>query len=238
MDWLVCSKKYYGKLARHKDCKALSREPSNCRKMLSAKFRSKALTVLEIRDKYHECTSLYLAAQNGHINLVKLLVRAGADVESENTLSRETPLGCAARNGHLEVVKFLVKEAGADVESKSFYGWTPLGRAAQKGHLEAVRFLVEEGCANVKWKDVWEQTPLNLAAEDGHLEVVKFLVKEAGADIESKTMFGKTALDLVRQAIRIEWPFGDREGRKAVAAWLEEEIMNRESRAGLTTDGH
>ena len=116
----------------------------------------------------------------------------------------------------------LLQEAGANVESKDDeFGWTPLSFAALNGHLDAVKFLVEEGGADVESKDLSQKTPLSRAAAEGHLEVVKFLVEEGGADITSKDEDGKTALDLARRGIRDGWWWGDPEGRRAVAAWLE-----------------
>lgn len=55
------------------------------------------------------CSALFLASQNGHTEVIKLLMKAKAD----HLISRETdnasPLWIAAANGHLEVVKLLCK---------------------------------------------------------------------------------------------------------------------------------
>jgi len=117
-----------------------------------------------------------------------------------------------------------VNEAGADVESKdSRLGQTPLSWVAENGHLEIVKFLVNEADpkADVESKDWRGQTPLSWAAFNGDLEVVEFLVEEAGADVKSKDYAGNTALDLARRGIREGWMWGDPEGRRAAAAWLE-----------------
>jgi len=182
-------------------------------------------------------TPLSFAAMNGHLDVAKFLVEeAGADVESKSNTGW-TPLSCAAMNGHLDVVEFLVDEGGADVESKDKYGRTPLSWAAFNGDLEVVEFLVNEGGADVESKSNSGQTPLSHAAGNGHLDVVEFLVNEGGADVESKDREGNTALDLARQGIRERRPIGDREGRKAVAAWLESRITNHRSRANANAGG-
>jgi ankyrin repeat protein len=54
-----------------------------------------------------EWTPLHLAAQNGHLNVVKFLVEQQAEMNMKNT-NGSTPLHLAAQNGHLNVVKFLV----------------------------------------------------------------------------------------------------------------------------------
>lgn len=59
-------------------------------------------------------TALSLAAGQGHIEMVRVLLAGGAWVDPhEDYDTYETPLMAAAKNGHLEIVKLLV-EAGAN----------------------------------------------------------------------------------------------------------------------------
>ena len=65
--------------------------------------------------KKDECTPLYMASKEGHVEVVRALLAAGAD----HTLARdiddqrkETPLGTARRNGHHSIVQ-LLQEYGA-----------------------------------------------------------------------------------------------------------------------------
>ena len=57
-------------------------------------------------------TPLYIAAENGHLDVVRHLVEVGADKDQASN-QRATPLFIAALNGHLDVVRHLV-EVGAD----------------------------------------------------------------------------------------------------------------------------
>uniref|UniRef100_A0A8C5IYL3 Ankyrin repeat domain 17 n=1 Tax=Junco hyemalis TaxID=40217 RepID=A0A8C5IYL3_JUNHY len=54
-------------------------------------------------------TPLWLAANGGHLDVVQLLVQAGADVDAADN-RKITPLMAAFRKGHVKVVRYLVKE--------------------------------------------------------------------------------------------------------------------------------
>ena len=88
------------------------------------------LGLTKIKPTIRVATPLYIAGQNGHLDVVRHLVEVGA--------------GIAAQNGHLDVVRHLV-EAGADKDKADNQGTTPLYVAAQNGHLDVVHHLVEVG---------------------------------------------------------------------------------------------
>ncbi|CAK9064156.1 unnamed protein product [Durusdinium trenchii] len=76
------------------------------------------------------------AAEHGDLEVVRLLLEAGAD-KNATTTDWSTALMRAAELGHLEVVRLLLK-AGAD-------GATALIDAAEYDQLEVVRLLLEAG---------------------------------------------------------------------------------------------
>jgi ankyrin repeat protein len=126
----------------------------------------------------------------GHIEVVRLLVEAGADKEKERP-GGYTPLFVACKNGHIEVVRLLV-EAGADKEKSLTNGYTSLFVACKNGHIEVVRLLVEAGADKDKARTSGT-TPLLAACFNGHIEVVRLLV-EAGVDKEKARTSGSTPL--------------------------------------------
>lgn len=71
--------------------------------------------------------ALRLASQDGHIDVVGLLIENGADIEVADK-GGLTPLHEASCNGHIDVVGLL--ENGADVAVVNKDGWTPLHRAS------------------------------------------------------------------------------------------------------------
>lgn len=74
-------------------------------------------------------TPLFLAARNGNSELVKALVRAGADVNKLGGAQRIGPLHWAAHKEYSEVALFLI-EHGGDVLLKDGEGRTPLSMAS------------------------------------------------------------------------------------------------------------
>ncbi|WP_341816186.1 ankyrin repeat domain-containing protein [Wolbachia endosymbiont (group B) of Elophila nymphaeata] len=111
---------------------------------------------------YQGCTPLHVAVFNGQLEVAKILVNCGADVNAMSTDWQETPLHMAVQSGKLNVIKFLV-EKGADVNAKEERGRAPLHTAAYSGKLDVVKFLVEERKADPNTQDKDGKTPLGLA---------------------------------------------------------------------------
>ncbi|CAI8028793.1 Ankyrin repeat domain-containing protein 50 [Geodia barretti] len=129
-------------------------------------------------------TALRLASWKGHVEVVRLLLKAGAAVfiPDKDGLS---PLYVASQEGHSDVVDILL-EAGADVhQATTKVGSVPLGIAAEKGHTETVQRLLEAG-ANVNHQDKSGGTALLYAGWEGHSEVVKLLLGAGARDIPDK----------------------------------------------------
>ena len=135
-------------------------------KRLKTEQRKTALET-KTKDGCHFVTPLIIAARNGHLNSVKILLGYGADIEARGTLKIGdqvvegcTPLWAAAASGCLDVVKLLI-ERNADVDSRTSTGSTPLRAAAHEGHLDIVRCLVESGAdVNARNDCKQESTPL------------------------------------------------------------------------------
>ncbi|KAA8646822.1 Ankyrin-2 [Aspergillus tanneri] len=134
--------------------------------------------------------TLYSAAMNGHVEVLRLLLDKPADLNIPNN-SGMTLLNSAAESGHLEVVRLLL-DRGADITVTNSSGWTPLNSAADSGHLEVVRLLLDRGAdLTVTNSSGW--TPLFAAAFSGHLEVVRHLLDKE-ADLTVPTNDGWTPL--------------------------------------------
>ena len=118
-------------------------------------------------------TILHAAAYYGNLEVVKILVSKGKDVNVKTEYHGDTPLALAASSGHVEVVKLLVS-AGADVNAKDNNGQTPLYLAMRHEDVPFIRLLVSAG-ADINVKDKDGKTPLDEAKRRGNIKVVKYL---------------------------------------------------------------
>lgn len=142
-------------------------------------------------DRYRVTTPLIAASAKGFINIVKILIDNGANVNKYVTLGL-TPLMSASGNGHLDVVRLLV-EKGAKPDFAIKYKETALMHASLKGHLPVVKYLIKRG-ADPNLQNVEGVTALMFAVQNRkNFEVVKYLV-EHGADLNKNSNRGGTAL--------------------------------------------
>ena len=149
----------------------------------------------EMTDWLHRSgdTALHLAAERGHIDMVRLLLTHGAEVDIFNDI-QATPLMCAVENGQLEVVRELLSN-GADARLQDNRGFTPLHVAAKRGYIGIVLLLLEQG-AEVDIRSDFQSTPLMGAVEKAQVEVVRELLSN-GADAQLRDSRGHVAFHFV-----------------------------------------
>ena len=151
---------------------------------------------------------LLQAAEDGRMELVKMLVNRGAKINPKDNFHGCTPLTQAALMGRLDVVKFLI-ERGANVNANctnhghSYYliaegigprNPTPLGSAAEESQIAVIEYLLQKK-AKINGRDGSSYTPLMWACETGSPETIKTLLRH-GADVTLKTDLGETARSL------------------------------------------
>jgi hemoglobin len=89
------------------------------------------------------CVANECASQTGP-DVVRALVRAGADVNAYGGVTQATALHMAARRGHVEIARALI-DAGAALNARDRKGDTPLQRAINCRKNEISRLLRERG---------------------------------------------------------------------------------------------
>ena len=127
-------------------------------------------------------TALHWAAEHGDLEVIALLVVAGADVEVRTRLGNHTPLHVASRSAQALVVTALLA-AGAEVGAVTTTGTTALHFAAGAGSAAAVAALLDYGADADAREPVWGQTPLMFATAAARTEAIAVLLAR-GADPE------------------------------------------------------
>ena len=136
-------------------------------------------------------TPLMEAAQEGYESLVDYLIHSGAKVTTVAN-NGDTALDLAAENGHTKICMALLN-AGAKLEHRSEGGRTPLMRAARQGHEATVDYLIKAGADVNLYSENNEHTVLSFACQNGQLSVVQRLI-QAGANPNAKLKDGSTML--------------------------------------------
>ena len=128
-------------------------------------------------------SSLSIACQDGHLEIVSLLLQRGALVNNPDPDANPhfAPLRLAFQNGHAEIVALLVQHGG-DLESEIEHALSfTLFDACSQGYSGIVKLLLERG--NKPEESVKNGvSPLRRAASLGHADVVQVLV-DSGVDI-------------------------------------------------------
>lgn len=136
-------------------------------------------------------SALWIAAQTGHLDCVRLLVEAGSELNAVSTSAR-LPLHVAVDEGHAEVVKYLIDE-GADVDRADHNGRTPCHFAAFKGIVPVLEMLFKHN-ARYSARDREGLTPVHSAVQQSdNLPAIECLLQH-GASPHTPDDNGKTPL--------------------------------------------
>ena len=155
-------------------------DPKLEEKMIIARLLIERGARINVNSAGHNRTPLDLAAREGDLEMVELLVDNGANVNNYK------PLHHASGKGHLEIVTYLVEhganlnepdiEIGVDVLS-------PLHEAVRGGHFDVVEYLVEQG-ADINVTHEHYGRPINMII-----------------NLDSKPNYRKIAFFLMRRGI-------------------------------------
>ena len=138
--------------------------------------------------------ALHVAASDGHLEVVKLLISKGASPNQSDRWGG-SPLDDAMRERHTDVAEYLRSVGGR--LGVSDHG-TALILAASRGEVDEVRSLLADGAA-VGTHDYDLRTSLHLACSEGHDAAVEALIA-AGADVNAEDRWGNRPLDDAREA--------------------------------------
>ena len=158
------------------------------------------------------------AIQGGHLRMVELLVRHGAEVnpyaDPKVTLDN-SPLHNAVYKRRPDIAVFLI-ENGAKINAQDYDGYTALHRAVLYDDVGMVRVLLKHGASPNTRQDWFRPracapngdtrtffTPLHTAAQNESPELVALLLAH-GAPLGVRAADGRTPLD-VAATIEPQW---------------------------------
>ena len=133
-----------------------------------------------------------MAAVNGNVECIQILLDAGADVNACSPTC-PTPLHYALSNNHTECARLLL-ERGASPDAEPSPGYTPLHEAATASP-ECLNLILGYGVrVNVREEESG-MTPLMKCARYGLPACAEILLRH-GADPDIRNNEGQTALDI------------------------------------------
>jgi len=152
-----------------------------------------ALDTAELDTSYfiphEEEYNLMIAADEGNLPAIKLLVERGADINIKS-FEGATPLLFAIENGDLVTTAYLL-ELGADPDIKPYEGYGALISTVRYDDINMAEYLIRQG-ANINITDKEGRTPLMHAVGLGYLMMTDLLIYY-DANVLEKDSEGKTA---------------------------------------------
>ena len=122
-------------------------------------------------------TPLDVACAQGHLEVIKVLVAHGADINYQDGEGFNALHHAAFWDRRKEAAFLLVR--GADKNAIDIRGRTPLHQAAKEGHRIMAELLISYG-ADINAVDAKGKTPLDLAKSEGYINVAAYLEKKGG----------------------------------------------------------
>ena len=138
------------------------------RRLLQEKSRLK----LEAAD-WEKHDALFFAADNGFLEIVRLLKKAGA--RGKTPINWQAGLGHSACIGDLEGVKEALRQGAALNVKEAIMGDSPLHLACRYGQARIAVFLLDMG-AVLDALNEWQETSLMLALKNKQTELVRLLL--------------------------------------------------------------
>ncbi len=151
----------------------------------------------------HAETPVADAAMRGEIEVVRALLKQGADVNAAQG-DGMTALHWAAENGDVEITAMLIF-AGANLEGGTRLGdYTPLHLASKAGQGPVVETLLGAGADPNARTSTGAATPLHFAAAAGSAETVAALIDHGAVMDARESQWGQTPLMFAAAFNRVE----------------------------------
>lgn len=133
-----------------------------------------------VRDDHYLSRPFQLAARNGRLSVMKLLVtRPELDINHRGE-DQETALHSAIIKDQFAIVQFLLKQPDIDIEKTAWTEHTPLLFAARYSKYSILHLLLDRQDINVNSCTSQGRTPLSYIAARGSKEIAGRLLQKGG----------------------------------------------------------
>ena len=147
-------------------------------------------------------TPLLIATHGNHIEIAKLLIDAGADINQQDGIQDSAYLYAGAQ-GKTEILRYMMEHAKPNQTIVNRYGGNALIPGAEKGHVNNVKLLLKDGHVNIDHQNNFGYTALiEAVALTNGSEIYQQIVQELvafNANKELRDNAGKTALDYAKE---------------------------------------
>jgi len=170
---------------------ACSCESSNP-KFIEYLLKIKPNLIKWVDDSYCIC-GFFLASSYNNLDIVKILVKQGIDINMQNYYHSDTALHYAVKNNSIRVIGFLIAN-GAKINLHNKSGKTPVYEALCYCNTESVKIFEEHGAnIDVNMTDNYGETPIYnavlFAANSNNNEIIQnfyMLYEKANIDVKNK----------------------------------------------------
>lgn len=138
--------------------------------------------------------ALFDAIAMNDMNMVRELLKKGANPNWVDASNRLDALSIVARENNMAILRLLI-DGGVWIDS--YNGYFALRLCAELGNLEMAELLIKSG-ADPNLRQFRWNSPLMEAAKNGYIELAKLLLSH-GAYVKFRNIDGKSALDLANE---------------------------------------
>eukprot|EP00826_Nyctotherus_ovalis_P037525 TRINITY_DN3426_c0_g2_i13.p1 TRINITY_DN3426_c0_g2~~TRINITY_DN3426_c0_g2_i13.p1 ORF type:complete len:399 (-),score=73.47 TRINITY_DN3426_c0_g2_i13:937-2133(-) len=142
----------------------------------------------------NDFTPLHFAAIEGHIEIARILLEAGATVDALST-SLSTPLHLACKRGNRGMAEVLV-EYKAEINAQDSFGNTPLHVLSESGFLDCLHFFLQLR-PDITIRNIYGETAIELAMNVAVRNLLLSLNKEHAKENEAGTYKRTVIKDLL-----------------------------------------
>ncbi len=137
--------------------------------------------------------ALHLAASNGNVDTLQLLLsQHGIEPNVANT-HLETPLIVATLSKKEPAVQFLSSHSGVNLDCQDEIGNTALNTAIFHGHRDIARFLISKRELDINLPNYEGFTPFMWAASLGYSKLIEAFLHRKDLQLNTQNIYGETA---------------------------------------------